>query len=79
MIQTSLGSDHQAYFIAMRCIYGMSVQIHRQYNYSYTPIQILGQLEEVYLSLKNTSFDDFRGMEGSDIILVVAGVNNKIM
>ena len=79
MIQTSLGSDHQAYFVAMRCIYGMSVQIQRQYNYSYTPIQILGRLEEVYFSLKNTSFDDFRGMEGSDIIVVVPGVNNKVM
>ena len=77
--QASLGSDNQAYLIAMACIYGLSIQIPRQYKYAYTAIQNLGQLEKVYFSLENTSFDDFRGMEGSDIILVVPGVNNKVM
>ena len=78
-IQASLVSDNQAYFIAMACIYGLSIKIHRQYKYAYTSIQNLGRLEKVYLSLKNTSFDDFQGMEGSDIILVVPGVNNKVI
>jgi hypothetical protein len=63
----------------MASIYDLSIKIHGQYKYAYTAIQNLGRLEKVYFSLKNTSFDDFRGMEGSDIILVVPGVNNKVI
>jgi hypothetical protein len=79
MIQASLGSDNQAYFVATECIYSLSIQIHRQYNYAYISIRIFGRLEKVYFSLKNTPFDDFRGMEGSFIILVVPGGNKKVI
>jgi hypothetical protein len=78
-IRASLGSDNQAYLIAMACIYGPSIEIHGQHKYAYTAIQNLGRLEKVYFSLKNTSFDDFQVMEGSDIILVVPGMNNKVI
>ena len=63
----------------MACIYGLSIEIPSQYKYAYTAIKILGRLEKVYFSLENTSLDDFRGMEGSDIILVVPGVDNKVI
>jgi hypothetical protein len=53
--------------------------IDSTYSSAYTPIQILGQLEYFYFSLKNTSFDDFWDMESSDIILVVPGMNNKVI
>jgi hypothetical protein len=79
MIQAFLGSDDQADFVAMGCIYGLENQIHTQYYNAYTPNQILGLLEKIYFSVGNTSFDDFRGMQSSDIILVVLGVNNKVI
>jgi hypothetical protein len=79
MIQASLGSDNQTYFVAMGSIYGLLIRIYRLHNHAYTHPYKFGMIRKVYFSLRNTSFDGFRGMEGSDIILVVPRVNNKVI
>jgi hypothetical protein len=79
MIRAFLGPDKQACFVAMGSIYGLGIQSHGRYNSTYIPIQILGRLENIHFSLKNTSFGDFRGMKGSDIILLVPGGNKKVI